>query len=345
MSLNFTIRAIDGISKKQFDDMLAVEDYFGEALRYSNVSLDGVQRIHPGDEEAEMALLAYREASELGPVELSDMAIAIPLSDEDKAFLARELRMSKNVDLGNGRFLLRNSIKEKVVEDLVALQLITEPATQCRENTVVYHDYKTGVVVVEDLLGEAKEITELTNRPLVDVPMAVLHYVPRINEDTGKPVSYPSFEGLCAGPKNIVVKTIQRSLSNAGRLFDYAYDYGLDFASKQITGDEIYLPFNSLFQAVENMHEFCQDYKRNCNGALEGAQLINETRKQLKDIFNIEITGEQVQLLLQDHDHEEVKSELLNQMTQAELSKPAIAVTPATEINNNDHGVRIKIKR
>lgn len=348
MSLNFTIYASDGSFNKQFDDILAVEDYFGKALRHSNVSDDGVQRIEPNDQEAELALFAYREASALDPIDLSDMAISIPLSDEDKTRLSRELRMSKNVNLGNGRFVIRSSIKEHAIEELVALQLITEPTTQCRENVVLYNDYNSGLVVVQDLLGSAKQITDLNSRPLVDVPLAVLHYIPEINEDTGRRSAYPSFEGICAGPKDIVVKTVQRSLFQAGQLHGNTEGGGIDFASKQIANNEVYAPFHDLFQKVEAMSVFCQDYKSNCNGALEGSQLINETKKQLKETFKIDLPGIQVELLLQNDDGT-AKRLLLNQLTEAELNAPDSPTQPkpqpAPEIIHNTNDANYKIRR
>lgn len=347
MSLHFTIRAIDGRSEKQFPDILAVEEYFGEALRHSNVSYDGVQRIEPSDREAELALTAYREASALRPIDLSNTAISIPLGDEDKKRLSRELRMSNNVNLGNGWFAIRSSVIEHAIEDVVKLQLITEPETKCRENTVVYNDYNSGLVVVQDLLGSAKQLEDLNNRPLVDTPAAVLHYISPINEDTGKRSAYPSFEGVCIGPKDIVVKTIQRSLFRAGHLHGNTDGGYIDFASKKIDSDEVYTPFHNLFQKVESMADFCQTYKANCNGALEGQQLINEAKKQLKETFQIDLDATQVELLLQNDDDASMQL-VLNQLTEIELNRSnnqhpnttRPTVKPSENANENSYKIR-----
>lgn len=316
-TLNFTIYSVDGQSKKQFDDILAVESYFGNSLRESNVSDDGVQRIEPDDKNAELALKAYREASAMDPFDSSRMDMAIPLRDGDKEKLEREFRMSTRVNLGHGRFALRGEDhSEFALGHLCGGDPGLDPMEQCTENTVLYTDTFTGLVLIEDLLGKATSIDELLERPLVYTAGAALTYNSEIF-DNGS--SYISLKGHCVGPKELVVRALQVSLLRSGDLYGKRSDAAhLGFESEQVDSKDVFSPFFAMARQVDEISAFCFDLKENCSGVLEPDQLITQAAIQIKKSFNVDVDRDQVELLF-NFDDETGKSDLLLQLTESKL--------------------------
>lgn len=316
-TLNFTIYSVDGQSKKQFDDILAVESYFGKALRESNVSDDGVQRIEPDDKNAELALKAYREASAMEPFDPSRMDMAIPLREGEKEKLEREFRMSTRVNLGHGRFALRGEDhSEFALGHLCGGDPGLEPMDQCTENTVLYTDTFTGLVLIEDLLGKATSIDELLERPLIYTAGAALTYNSEIFENGS---SYIFLKGHCVGPKDLVVRALQISLLKSGDLYGKRSDGPhLSFESEQVDSKDVFSPFFAISRQVDEISAFCFDLKENCNGALEPYQLITQAEIQIKKSFNVDVDRDQVERLF-NFDDETAKSDLLLQLTESKL--------------------------
>lgn len=214
MRLPFIVLSPDGETTKEFEDILAVEAYFGSALRHSNVSDDGIQRIAPGNQDAKEALLNYRMASSFPSVNTALLQMPIPLNQQEKEALDLSLKKGIIVELGQGRFVVRG-----VRAGLQALCGQVEgikPPTQCAQDCSVYVDCQSELFYVEDLTGKATKLSELSERPKVETPSAVLLYRTRANEDSGSGASL-KVAGYCAGPESSVVQALSAAFQHYER--------------------------------------------------------------------------------------------------------------------------------
>lgn len=237
MTISFIFHAPDGSSVKHFQDMLEVESYFGPSLRDGNVSDDGVQRIEAANKASEDALKAYRIVSTLPSFSLNENAICFPVPESEIDSFEKAARLSMSATLAGNRFVFRGqqSIHLALSSLCGFVQRGGEQPNQCREGVAVYIDHHSQTVLVDDLKREAKHVSDLIGRPLLDSPSAAVLTRTPVNEDSGSSAVY--LDGLCVGPKELVVSTLQASFARRSHQDDMG---GFDFQSSGISPQDVW---------------------------------------------------------------------------------------------------------